>query len=268
MSNKPRGQARRASDSPIALPVAAMDEPAIERALAQDRVEILFQPIFGLSSGRAVGAEALARLPEFADGEQLFARARRARLAERLSRHIQRRALALAAGWDGALATLGLSLNLLPEDLARPGYDVWLLAEIERVGIDPARVTVELTEQALIEDVAAVADRLSFLRAAGLKAALDDFGTGYASMATLATLPLDAIKIDRSLIAGIETGERQRIVVRSVLSLARELGLATVVEGVETAGQLALLTEWGCDLYQGFIGARPMPSAQLERFAA
>jgi EAL domain-containing protein (putative c-di-GMP-specific phosphodiesterase class I) len=267
MWTKQTGRARRASDSPIA-PVTAVDEPAIERALAENSTEILFQPIIGLPRGRAVAAEALARLPGFTDAEQLFARARSARLAERLSRHIQRRALGLAAAWDGPLARLGISLNLLPEDLARPGYDVWLLAEIERAGIDPARVTVEITEQALIEDAAAVAKRLSFMRSAGVKVALDDFGTGYTSMAYLTTLPLDSIKIDRTLIAGIEAGERQRIVVRSVLSLARELGLVTVVEGVETAGQLALLSAWGCDRYQGFIGGRPMPSAQLARFAA
>ena len=98
-------------------------------------------------------------------------------------------------------------------------------------------------------------ERLAACARAGVRIAVDDFGTGYASLAYLTSLPLDTIKIDRGLIADIVGGERDRIVVKAMIRLARELDLKVVVEGVETTGQLALLADWGCDLYQGFLGA-------------
>ena len=116
-------------------------------------------------------------------------------------------------------------------------------------------MTVEITESALLVDQVAVAERLTRLRDAGIGIAVDDFGTGYASLAYLTSLPLDMIKIDRGLIADIVGGERDRIVVKAMIQLARELGLKVVVEGVETHWQLRLLADWGCDLYQGFLGA-------------
>ena len=127
-------------------------------------------------------------------------------------------------------------------------------------------ITAEITESALLVDRQSVADRLSRLREAGLRIAVDDFGTGYASLAYLTSLPLDAIKIDRGLIADLVGGERDRIVVKALIHLARELDLRVVVEGVETAAQLALIAEWGCDLYQGFLGAGALTHEELTRF--
>ena len=157
-------------------------------------------------------------------------------------------------------------MNLLPDEIAHDSYVDWLLDEVRAVGIDPKRVTIEVTESALLSDLDAVAARLERIRQAGLKVALDDFGTGYASLAYLGTLPLDALKIDRGLIARIGTSERDRIVVRSIFSLARDLGLSVVVEGVESTAQLVLLAEWGCDLYQGFLGAGALDEVELARF--
>ncbi len=138
--------------------------------------------------------------------------------------------------------------------------------EIESAGIEPTRVIVEMTESALLIDQPAVAERLARLRGEGLSIAVDDFGTGYASLAYLTSLPLDMLKIDRGLIAHIVGGERDRIVVKAMIRLARELGLSVVVEGVESTGQLALLAEWGCDLYQGFLGAGALTHEELMRF--
>jgi EAL domain-containing protein (putative c-di-GMP-specific phosphodiesterase class I) len=159
-------------------------------------------------------------------------------------------------------------MNLLPQDLVRDHYDQWLLDEIGAAGIDPKRVTVEITESALLTDQPAVAERLTHLRSEGLTIAIDDFGTGYASLAYLTSLPLDMFKIDRGLITDIVGGTRDRIVVKAMIRLARELGLQVVVEGVESAGQLSLLAEWGCDLYQGFLGAGALTHEELTRFVA
>jgi len=240
----------------------------LEQVIAREAVSLLFQPQIVPGSGEVVGAEALARWEGCASPEQLFERAARAGLSERLSRLVQRKALRKAAAWEGPLRSLNVSINLLPQDIARPGYEDWLLDEIATAGIDPHRVTVEITESALLADSAAAAERLGRLREAGITIAVDDFGTGYASLAYLTTLPLDWLKIDRGLVADIVGGCRDRIVVKAMIRLARELDLKVVVEGVENTAQLALLADWGCDLYQGFLGAAALDEIELARFVA
>ena len=259
-----RGQ--RASDRQGPAPAVAKRDRTLEAVIAHQRIALLFQPQIDPANGAILGVEALARWDGAQTAQDRFARAATAGLSERLSRMIQRKALRTAATWEGALKPLHLSINLLPQDLARAGYDQWLLEEIEAAGIDPARITVEITESALLSDSDAIAPRLARLRAAGVRIAVDDFGTGYASLAYLTSLPLDILKIDRGLIADIVGGARDRIVVKAMVALARELELKVVVEGVESTGQLALLADWGCDLYQGFLGAGPLDEAELTRF--
>jgi EAL domain-containing protein (putative c-di-GMP-specific phosphodiesterase class I) len=250
------------------VPANPQRDLMLEAAIAHERVDVLFQPLIEPATGLIVGAEALARSPIAVDAQQLFARAAAGGLNERLSRLVQRKALRAAAAWEGPLKALGLSINVLPNDIARAGYDSWLLDEIGAAGIDPHRITAEITESALLVDHESVAERLTRLREAGVRIAVDDFGTGYASLAYLISLPLDAIKIDRGLIRDIVGGERDRIVVKAMIHLARELDLKVVVEGVETTGQLRLLAEWGCDLYQGFLGAGALTHEELTRFVA
>jgi EAL domain-containing protein (putative c-di-GMP-specific phosphodiesterase class I) len=259
---------RRASDTGATLPAAPRRDLLLEGAISHEQVDVLFQPLIEPGTGRVVGAEALARCSIAEDAQMLFARASAGGLDERLSRLVQRKALRTAAVWEGPLKSLGLSINILPADISRSGYDRWLLDEIGAAGVDPKRITAEITESALLVDQEAVAERLSTLRSAGLQIAVDDFGTGYANLAYLTSLPLDAIKIDRGLVADLVGGERDRIVVKALIHLARELDLRVVVEGVETAAQLALIAEWGCDLYQGFLGAGALTHEELTRFVA
>ena len=259
---------RRASDRATSASAELRNDQLLESVIAHEQIEVLYQPLIEPKTGRIIGAEALARSPLVPSAEALFARAAAAGLDERLSRLVQRKALRCAAVWEGPLKALKISVNLLPQDLARDHYDQWLLEEIEAAGIDPKRVTVEITESALLIDRPAVAERLNRLRGEGLTIAIDDFGTGYASLAYLTSLPLDMLKIDRGLITDIVGGTRDRIVVKAMIRLARELGLLVVVEGVESTGQLALLAEWGCDLYQGFLGAGALTHEELTRFVA
>jgi EAL domain-containing protein (putative c-di-GMP-specific phosphodiesterase class I) len=259
---------RRASDRATSAPAAPVRDTLLEAAIAHEQIEVLYQPLIDPRTGHIVGAEALARSPIVPSAEVLFARATAAGLEERLSRLVQRKALRGAAIWEGPLKNLRVSINLLPQDLAREHFDQWLLDEMESAGMDPRRVTVEITESALLLDHLVVSERLTRLREAGMKIAVDDFGTGYASLAYLISLPLDMLKIDRGLITHIVGGARDRIVVKAMIQLARELGLQVVVEGVESTGQLALLAEWGCDLYQGFLGAGALTQEELTRFVA
>jgi EAL domain-containing protein (putative c-di-GMP-specific phosphodiesterase class I) len=262
------GKGRRGSDSGAITPAVPTRDLMLEAVIAHEQVELLFQPLIDASTGRIVGAEALARCGIARDAETLFARAESAALGERLSRLVQRKALNSAAVWEGPLKDLRVSINLLPADIIRPGYDDWLLEEIAAAAIDPARITLEITESALVVDSETVSTRLTRLRDAGLSIAVDDFGTGYASLAYLTSLPLDMLKIDRGLVAEITRRERDRIVVRATIALARELGLKIVVEGVEAADQLELLKAWGCDVYQGYLGSAPLTHDELSRFVA
>ena len=257
---------RRASDREVEAPATPARDRGLEALIAQEQVDVLYQPQIAPATGRVMGVEALARARLSLSAEELFARAAVARLDERLSRLVQRKALRAAAAWEGPLKGLSISLNVLPADISRDGYDDWLLGEVEAAGIAPSRVTVEITESALLAERATVAERLSRLRYAGLRIALDDFGTGYASLSYLTSLPLDLLKIDRSLVTDIASGDRERTVVKAMIGLARDLGLNVLVEGVESTAQLALLCEWGCDLYQGFIGAGALDEDELRRF--
>ncbi len=240
----------------------------LENAIAYEQVDVLFQPLIEPHSGRVVGAEALARASIAPNADALFARAANAGLAERLSRLIQRKALRAAAAWEGPLKGLSVSLNLLPAEIAREGFEQSFIEAMDVAGIDPARVVVEITENALLVADAGVAKRLARLRDQGVRIAIDDFGTGYSSLAYLISLPLDLIKIDRGLITQIVGRSRDRIVVKAMIRLARELGLKVVVEGVENAAQLGLLADWGCDLYQGFHGAAALSQDELLDFVS
>jgi len=257
----------RACDS-MPAPRRPRRDRALEDAIRDEAIQLLFQPQIDPLSGAVVGVEALARWSGCESAEALFERAANARLDERVSRAVQRKALHMAARWRGALSGLSLSLNVLPQDLARPHYDRWLLAEIAEAGLDPSRLTIEIVETALVADKPAIAARLAVLREAGVTIAVDDFGTGYASLAYLTSLPLDALKIDRALVADLVGGSRDRIVVKAMIGMARELGLKVIVEGVESSAQLQLLAAWGVDLYQGFLGAGALNEAELARFVA
>jgi EAL domain-containing protein (putative c-di-GMP-specific phosphodiesterase class I) len=257
---------RRASDVGAVAPAEPVRDPVLEAIIAHEQIQVLFQPLIDPLTSRVAGAEALARSTAAAGAEMLFNRAAASGLAERLSRLVQRKALRAAGVWEGPLKNLNLSINLLPADISRDGYDSWLIEEAQAAGIDPRRLTLEITESALLVGQEGVAERLSRLREAGFSIAVDDFGTGYASLAYLTSLPLDVIKIDRGLITDLAGGERDRIVVKALIHLARELGLKVVVEGVESTAQLGLLVEWGCDLYQGFLAAGALTHEELSRF--
>jgi diguanylate cyclase (GGDEF)-like protein len=244
----------------------------LRRALDQDEIEILFQPQVSITNGSIVGAEALARWrhPDFGElgAVTLFNVAERSDYLVQLSDHVQRKAIAAASAWPASLGALRLAVNITADDIVRPGFAAQFLALVEDSGFDPRRLTVEVTESGLIEDLNAAASLLARLREGGLRIAIDDFGTGYSSLAYLKALPLDYLKIDKRLSEDITGSPRDRIVVRSVIDMARSLGLDVIAEGVETEEQLGLLAQEGCTLYQGFLCSPPIDTAALARLVA
>lgn len=263
------GNAMRLLDGGVAETVERAQRLAEElrRAMAAGEIDILFQPQVRIVDGGIDGVEALARWrhPEFGElgAHALFGAAGRADLMGPLSELVQRKALATAAGWPDTLGDLRLSINITSTDLARKSFTTNMLARIEASGFPRSRLTVEVTEEGLIEDLGAAASALSELRENGCRVAVDDFGTGYSSLAYLKALPLDYLKLDRRLSQDIAGSPRDRVVVRGVIDMARSLGLGVVAEGVETEEQLALLATEGCTLYQGFLCSEPITSEEL-----
>jgi diguanylate cyclase (GGDEF)-like protein len=274
-------EARGAENAPVRVfdetsesDSALGDQLAIDlrRALDQDEIEIRFQPQVSIPGGRIVGAEALARWRHPELGElgaiTLFTVAERSDYLAQLSDHVQRKAVQEAARWPEPLSRLRLSVNITAADILRPGFAAQFLDLVRESGLPPARLTVEVTEGGLIEDLNAAARLLAELRQGGLRVAIDDFGTGYSSLAYLKALPLDYLKIDKRLSEDIAGSARDRVVVRGVIDMARSLGLAVIAEGVETEEQLALLAQEGCNLYQGFLCSPPVTGDELERMVA
>lgn len=231
-------------------------------ALDRDEIEILYQPQVSVMSGTITGVEALARWKHPVFGElgaiPLFAAAERSDYLVELSQHVQKKAVETAAGWPELLSGLRLSVNVTAADMAEEDFVARFSQMVDDAGFDHGKLTAEVTESGLIEDLGIAAERLAQLRASKFRVAIDDFGTGYSSLAYLKTLPLDYLKLDRRLSQDITGSARDRIVVTGVIEMARSLGLSVIAEGVETEEQLSLLAEQGCELYQGFLCAPPV----------
>ncbi|MBW8755321.1 MAG: GGDEF domain-containing protein, partial [Sphingomonadales bacterium] len=203
---------------------AAQLEADLLVAIDRDEIEILFQPQFALSGksaadDRLTGAEALARWSHPTLGRigaaALFGVAERTDHVAPLSRHIARRALAAAAAWPDALR---LSLNVTPADLAAASYAEQLMAIVRDSGFPPERLTLEVTEQVLLSDVHAAAKTLGQLSGEGIRVALDDFGAGFCNFRYLKLLPLDYLKLDRSMVDGIASDPRDIAVLRAIVA--------------------------------------------------
>lgn len=248
---------------------SAAEELAVElhHAIGSGQIAISFQPQVEMATGRITGVEALARWSHPTLGligaDALFAAGERAGLGQPLSEHVQRLALYGAAQWPAALSRLRLSLNVTAEDVGGPDFADSLLDRVAEAGFPARRLTVEVTESGLIGNLDHAAALLGRLREAGCRTAIDDFGTGYSSLSYLNALPLDYLKLDKSLVRGVEREGRERVVAQGVLALARSLGLATVAEGVEKAAQRDLLASEGCDLFQGFLCSEAVSAGAL-----
>lgn len=240
---------------------AARLEADLIGAMARDEIGLVFQPQYDVASGALAGVEALARWdhPQLGriGAETLFAIAERGDHVAQLSRHIARRALAIASGWQLPLA---LSLNVTAEDLGDENFATDIQAILTATAFAPDLLTLEVTEHALVADFARSAQALGELASIGVRIALDDFGTGYANFQTLKALPIDTLKLDASLARDIDHDARDRAILRAIVAMARALGQKVVVEGIERETQLAVLAEEGCDTFQGFLRAGPLPA--------
>jgi len=166
---------------------------------------------------------------------------------------------------DGLAGGMDLSVNVSVRQLREPGFAASVTEILERTGLEPGRLVLEITESLLMENIDAVLDVLEELRRRGVRLAIDDFGTGYSSLAYLVSLPVQVLKIDRSFVVRLDEDPNSATLVRSIIKLARDLELQTVAEGVEEARQLENLRRLGCDKVQGFYFSRPLAASDLEK---
>ena len=246
-------------------------ERALRQALDAGELRLHYQPIVSLD-GRAISSvEALVRWQHPVRG--LVPPGEFIPLAEESSLILQVGAWTLteacqqAARWRarfGDAAPLPVAVNVSARQLAQPELPAIVRQVLADTGVSGADLAIELTETALIDDSSVPAASLRELKALGVKIVLDDFGTGYSSLSHLQRFPIDALKIDRSFVMHLGTGDANRAIVRAITAMASALGLEVVAEGVETADQAAEVRALGCDWAQGYHFARPAPAAEIE----
>lgn len=236
---------------------------ALGRALTQNELRLVYQPLVRLSDGRVRGAEALVRWQHPVDG--LIGPARFIRVAETsgmivpLGRWVLAESCAQAVKWCHELGTVGsdgpyVSVNVSPVQLVEEGWVDEVRTILSATGLPPHRLQLEITEQAVLEDETVALHALNALRAMGVRLALDDFGTGYSSLSWLRRLPVQALKIDGSFVDGLRHPDADSVdmsIVRALVHLAHALDLEVTAEWVETETQARRLTELGCDMGQG-----------------
>ena len=241
-------------------------------ALAKQQFFLLYQPIFELPGRRMIGVEALLRWRHPERGvippNVFIPLAESNGLIVPLGRWVLGEACRQAAKWAAEGHPLGISVNVSAHQLARRSFPEEVRRTLRESGLDPARLTLEITETTLMRDVAGAAERLAELKRLGVGVAIDDFGTGYASLSNLQRMPVDVLKVDRSFIAALADGGHSRDLLEAIMGVGQALSLRIVAEGIEVQSQMATLEELGCEMAQGFLMARPSSPEAIGEFLA
>lgn len=247
-----RDQQRRTMDSEL------------RSALERGEFELHFQAQCALASRKPLSAEALLRWKHPARGyigpDQFIPVAEETGLIVRLGQWVIEEACRLAADWPEPLP---FSVNLSAAQLGKTNLFDTVTAALLKAKIPASRLEIEVTESIFVRDDDALLGDLRRLHEIGVRLALDDFGTGYASLGYLQKLPFDRLKIDRSFVSGLPTNEKSAAIVRAVVNLGHSLGIQITAEGVETEDQVTFLRECGCEVGQGYLFAKPVPSTAL-----
>jgi diguanylate cyclase (GGDEF)-like protein len=249
-------------------------EQLLRRALDEDGLRVLYQPIVDLTTGEIAGAEALLRIlgphGELLTPSSFVSIAEDTGLIVPVGAGVLDHACQQFIEWQwelGDAAPRYVSVNLSARQITTRHFPSVVARTLAQHGVDPSCLTLELTETTLIEAGHAALDTVEELHELGVCLAIDDFGTGYSSLSYLKRFPVDVVKVDRSFVAGLGTQQHDTEIVRAVLALGQSLGLATVAEGVETTAQLHMLQDLGCDSAQGFLLARPIEGNKVPAVA-
>ena len=262
---------------PAALDAARrrfMVETELRRAIERDELSMAYQPLISLSTGRIAGFEALARWNHPDHGaippNEFIAVAEDSGLIVPLGRWAIDHALKTLRGWDvvsGGELPLYIGVNLSPIQVARDDVARSVASALRDHGVSGKRLSIELTESVIVSDPARAGRTLEALKACDAVVAMDDFGTGFSKLASLQTLPIDILKIDRSFVTDMLDDTDKIAIVRAILGLAQAFGMTTTAEGVETIGFARTLAAMGCTTGQGFHYSRPLTGDAALAFA-
>jgi diguanylate cyclase (GGDEF)-like protein len=248
-------------------------ETELRRALDRDALSLFYQPLINLKTGEVAGFEALARWTHDDRGEispsEFIPVAEESGLILTLGRWAMDKAAATLASWDrdaGELLPLYVGVNLSAIQVARDDIAAMVASALRSSGLTGDRLTLELTESAIVQDPRRATRVFNALKALDATVAMDDFGTGYSSLAYLQRLPIDVLKIDRSFVSGMMIDPDSVAIVRAVLSLAEALGMSTTAEGVESRELAMTLATLGCASGQGYFFAKPLAADQAVDF--
>jgi diguanylate cyclase (GGDEF)-like protein/PAS domain S-box-containing protein len=244
-------------------------EMRLKRALDENGMELAYQPIVDVATGRLTGIEALARLPLAEGGamspDDFIPVAESAGLIDRLGEWVTGEACRQYRRWrETGLPAVDISINISNAELRQTAFVSHLIAIVRAAGIDPANLQIELTESAVMENLPETIVTLNNLKALGIRIALDDFGTGYSSLSYLSNLPIDKLKIDQSFIRRIDQSKSNQLITDAIIGLGRSLKLQVVGEGIESEQAMSYLREHGCDQAQGNLLSRPLSARDFE----
>ncbi len=250
-------------------------EGELRRAVKEDAISVVYQPLFDLSSGTLTGFEALARWshPEHGpvDPDVFIPIAEETGLIIALTDTVLHRACHQLRAWqlaDAESRHLTMHVNIAGKDLAQPGLVARVTHALVDSGLASESLTLELTENILMARLETALPTLNELRELGIGLSVDDFGTGYSSLAHLSTLPIDSLKVDRSFVRGLRPHSKEATIVRAIVHLGNSLGKRVIAEGIETPSQFAQLREMGCEGGQGFHLSQPLSANGIELLLA
>jgi EAL domain-containing protein (putative c-di-GMP-specific phosphodiesterase class I) len=248
-------------------------ENDLRSALEQRQFEVHYQPLVDVATRRIVSLEALVRWRHPQRGlippGAFIPVAEESGLIVSLGESVLRTACEQVAAWiREGVDVVPIAVNLSPVQLRAGDVGNTVRRVLQETGMPPDLLVLELTESTLIDNVGQRVEDLQQLRKLGIGIALDDFGTGYSALSYLRTLPIDVLKIDRSFVRHVDVNPVDASIVNAIVAMAHSLGLRVVAEGVETAAQLRVLAESGCDVAQGFLFARPVPAAACKALLA
>jgi EAL domain-containing protein (putative c-di-GMP-specific phosphodiesterase class I) len=239
----------------------------LQVALVHHQVEVVYQPKVRLADGAVVGVEALARWRHPVRGligpDRFIPVAEATGLIAQLTDVVLARAAADGAAWHAAGLPLCVAVNIAPQLLTRPAFLDEVMRTLDAVGFPPDALTLEIVESTAIRRSAGILELLSRLRLRGVTVSLDDFGSGFANFDILTQVPINELKIDRSVIAHGEESREHQVVMKAIADIAQQLGLTTVAEGVEDVATCRWLATLGIDQIQGYGIAAPMPADEI-----
>lgn len=244
-------------------------ESSLLEAIKSNRIVPNFQPIIDIATSQVIGFEVLARWQHPEAGnispETFVPVAEEQGLLGQMTLSVLEQSCEIATTWPEHIA---LAINVSPTDLRNDDLVIKMIEVLNKSGIDPHRLEIEITENAFVEDSRNVSRAVSRLKKQGISISIDDFGTGYSSLHQLRSIPFDKIKIDQSFIKDIATNMESRAIVKSVIALGDSLGLATIAEGIELGDNHDILKEMGCKLGQGYLFSKPMSGDAVKKLLA